>query len=102
MHDAAKGFVGTFFTHMVEQMFQESHESNEDGFEAELYSSFLSEAMAEKIAGAGSSRHMVTQVENKLRRQSGLQELPLARKVYETMGALTNQKEAYHVRTTTA
>jgi hypothetical protein len=42
-----------------------------------MYSSFLAEGMAEKIAASGAAQTMVTQVQNMLRRQGGLEDLKI-------------------------
>tara|TARA_R110002095_G_scaffold199244_1_gene178975 strand:- start:5027 stop:5419 length:393 start_codon:yes stop_codon:yes gene_type:complete len=102
MHDAAQGFVGTFFTQMVGQMFSEANESNEDGFESEMYSSLLAEGMAEKIAASGAAKAMVSQIENILRRQGGLEDLKgtgaQAHQTYQSMSRLPmKQQERSHV-----
>ncbi|HBN21998.1 MAG TPA: hypothetical protein DD412_02020 [Holosporales bacterium] len=107
MHKVAEGFVGTFFTQMVGQMFSEANESNEEGFQSDMYSSFLAEGMAEKIAASGAAKTMVTQVENMLRRQGGLEDLkssdPAAHKAYRVMSGLPVMKqEERHVCTTAA
>lgn len=107
MHKVAEGFVGTFFTQMVEQMFAEINESSEEGFQSEMYSSFLAEGMAEKIAASGSAKGMVLQIENMLRRQGGLEELKTnesgAHKAYKAMAGLPMMKqEGRHVCTTAA
>ncbi len=76
MHKAATGFVATFFTQMVEEMFKEVAESSEESnFETEMYGSFLAQGIAEKIAASNSSHAMVAQVENKMRHHAGLDEL---------------------------
>lgn len=108
MHKAAEGFVGTFFAQMVGQMFSEANESNEEGFQSDMYSSFLAEGMAEKIAASGAAKTMVTQVENMLRRQGGLEDLKIgepvaAHKAYRVMGGLPQMRqEERHVCTTAA
>ncbi len=107
MHKVAEGFVGTFFAQMVGQMFSDANESNEEGFQSDMYSSFLAEGMAEKIAASGAAKTMVTQVENMLRRQGGLEELksndPAAHKAYKTAGGLpVIKQEERHVCTTVA
>jgi Rod binding domain-containing protein len=102
MHKVAEGFVGTFFAQMVGQMFSEANESNEEGFQSDMYSSFLEEGMAEKIAASGAAQTMVTQVEKLFRRQGGLEDLKgnetAAHKSYKTMGELPlNKQEDRHV-----
>ena len=107
MHKVAEGFVGTFFAQMVGQMFSEANESNEEGYQSDMYSSFLADGMAEKIAASGAAKTMVTQVENMLRRQGGLEDLKVgelaAHKAYQVMGGLPMMKqEERHVCTTAA
>lgn len=102
MHKAAQGFVATFFTQMVEEMFKETAESSEESnFETEMYSSFLAQGIAEKIAVSETSKGMVTQVENKIRRQAGLEDLQItnaaaAHTAYT--GIIKMMKETSHVR----
>ena len=107
MHKASQGFVETFFTQMVAQLFSEANESNEEEFQTDMYSSFLAEGMAEKIAASGAAKTMVTQVENMLRRQGGLEEIKgngsMVHQTYKAMGGLPIMKqEKSHVCATVA
>ena len=102
IHNAAEKFVGTFLAQMVEEMFKEVAESSEESnFETEMYGSFLAQGIGEKMTHASSSRIMVQQVENKMRRQVGLNELNAAsaqaHKAYAGMTKTTMIKEMNHV-----
>ena len=109
MHKAAETFVGTFFAQMVEEMFNETAESSEESsFETEMYGSWLAEGMGKKIAESGSSKHMVHQVENMMRRQAGLDEIKTspstaqANGTYKNMNATLTMKESNNVCATAA
>lgn len=77
-----------------------------------MYGSFLSEAMAEKVAASGMAKGMVVQIENMLRRQGGLEDLkssngsvttPHAHQAYKSMIENSMMKqERSHVRATAA
>lgn len=59
MQKAAQEFVKSFFAQTINLMLQNNGEEN---YEREMYTSFLSEAMGEKIAAHGASSPMVTQI----------------------------------------
>ena len=111
IHNAAEGFVGTFLAQMVDEMFKEVAESSEESnFETELYGSFLARGIGEKIAASSSARTMVQQVENKMRRQAGLEEVKRTSvqapknvlKAYTDITKTTTMKETKNVCTSAA
>lgn len=112
IHTAAKAFVGTFLAQMVEEMFKETSESDdESSFEKEMYTSYLAKGMADKLAESGSAKDMMRHVENKIRRQSGLDDIKTetpakANNAYAGMTKLLSStmkiKETAHVCAPTA
>ena len=101
IHETAEKFVGTFFTQMVQEMYSEMQENSDEGYELDMYRSFMAEAMGEKIAESSSAKVFVDHIENKLRRQAGLNEIGNCA-VYNNMHHLQNNKEGKNVWTSAA
>lgn len=95
IHKAAKGFVGVFLSQFASEVLRAEDLADGDSFETEFMKSMLGDELGKKLADSSSATHLVTHVENKMRRQAGLEELKTGLQQEQNLAHPANQSHEF-------